>query len=105
MLPQYLDTHEPTNPLGVLMIPAPASLFEKFKATLASLGAASSNSGKFPQLQTAAFSRGSGVFPGKVATTASKDCHSDYEVDRWVAPSRRRRRRPSYTPSQLPHDH
>eukprot|EP00775_Hariotina_reticulata_P012110 gene12110-12249_t len=78
---QYLDSHEPTNQLGVVMVPIAGGLFEKFKATLASLGAPSSNPGRFPQLQTAAFSGGSGVFPGKVAATASKECHSDYEVD------------------------
>lgn len=79
---KYLDSHEPDNPLGVIMAPAPARLARALHDALARLGARSAAPGRFPELSLAAFAAGRGRLPGKALTGGgSKDCHSDYEVD------------------------
>lgn len=82
LLLQYLDAHEPTNPLGVVLVPTPQTLAERFLGALRSLGAGSSNTGRFPQLSLQAFADGRGRMPGKVAGSGAKGCHVDFEVDK-----------------------
>ena len=80
LLLQYLDSHEPTNPLGVVMVPVPQTLAERFLGALGRLGAGSARPGRFPQLSLSAFADGSGRLPGKVAGAGSKGFHADFEV-------------------------
>ncbi|KAF8060488.1 hypothetical protein HT031_004664 [Scenedesmus sp. PABB004] len=79
--PQYLDDTQPTNELGVVLVPAPESLFAKLRSALAGLGAPSANPGRFEQLSAAAFAGGRGALPGKVVVDGHKGCHRDFEVD------------------------
>lgn len=79
-LPQYLDSQEPDNALGVIMVPTPRSLAERFADALRPLGAGSTHPARFPALSLSAFGNGTGLLPGKSVGTTSKDCHSDYEV-------------------------
>lgn len=79
-LVSHLDAAEPENELGVALIPAPASLYQKMRDTLLRLGGTSSSTTSFADLQAEAFEEGHGKLPAKRFEAGEEsDPHVDCE--------------------------